>query len=150
MSSNTENVIDDILFNLKTNNIPEEYLGIIEEYMEEELDKYTLHTQEEVRQLLVEPLAILDQYCAQRLLEGRAQSTIDIYKEVNGHFLKYVGKGIQDINHYDVRAYLAYKSGNGNSKTYLALIRSVLCSFFAWLTIEEYIIKNPMLKIASR
>ena len=81
-------------------------------------------------------------------IEGRTDSTIKAYKTEYRVFFNFENKNFRDITTNDVRLYLAHCKTvrHNNDITINNRIRN-LKSLFKWLTAEDYIIKNPMLKI---
>ena len=80
-------------------------------------------------------------------VEGLSDGTLEYYKYVIDRFLQFTQKPLATITADDIRLYLA--SREGLSVTTLNNERRNLSSFFGWLTTEEYISKNPMLKIGN-
>lgn len=81
-------------------------------------------------------------------LEGKSEQTLDQYGLAIDMMLSDLGKNISDITTNDIRYHLAmYQSTRNVSKLTVDNKRRNLSSFFAWLTREEYIEKNPMLRI---
>lgn len=91
---------------------------------------------------------ILKNYIASLRLEGKSELTIDQYYRIINNFLKLTGKPVKKITTGDIRYYLAkYMSERKVGKTTLGNQRRALSAFFSWLTVENYIDKNPMLRI---
>ena len=91
---------------------------------------------------------ILKNYIGSLRLEGKSELTIDQYYRIINNFLKSTGKLIKKITTGDIRYYLAkYLSERKVSKSTLDNQRRALSAFFSWLTAENYIDKNPMLRI---
>lgn len=87
-------------------------------------------------------------YLAVKKLDGLSKTTLYNYKLHLEKFAKTVVKPLTMITTNDIRLYLAVISKSKNLKqTSLATEISMLKSFFGWLTVEEYITKNPMVKI---
>lgn len=81
-------------------------------------------------------------------IEGRTDATISAYKCEYRLFFDFNNKNFRDVTTNDVRLYLAHcKTIRKNSDVTINNRIRNLKSLFKWLTIEEYIIKNPMLKI---
>lgn len=83
-------------------------------------------------------------------VEGRTDKTIAMYwGELKNLFL-YLNKNYRDIKTNDIRQYLAYcKTERHNNDTTVNNKIRVFNSFFGWMTAEEFIDKNPMIKIKS-
>ena len=96
---------------------------------------------------------LIKQYVASKRLEGLSEKSIKQYYRTVNEFLDVVRKPIKDITVSDItvsdiRYYMAtYQVQRKISNTTLDNYRLYLSSFFAWLVNEEYIDKNPMLKI---
>lgn len=91
---------------------------------------------------------ILKNYIASLRLEGKSELTIDQYHRKVKNFLNATGKAVKKITTGDIRYYLAkYFSERNVGKTTLDNQRRALSAFFSWLTAENYIDKNPMLRI---
>lgn len=92
---------------------------------------------------------IINTYKASLRLEGRSESTIYQYMDAIKHTLDDLGnKNIVDITTNDIRWSLSLyqqrvKNTTANNR------RKCLSAFFRWLTIEEIIPKNPMLRIGE-
>lgn len=87
-------------------------------------------------------------YVASLRLEGKSERTINQYVYAIEGMVEAINKVIPDITTNDIRYYLAsYQTTNNVSQITLDNKRRYLSAFFAWLTVEEYIVKNPMLRI---
>lgn len=81
-------------------------------------------------------------------IQGCTDRTLQAYRNYLRGFLAFKDKPLNEITSNDIRYYLAVKKERDkNSDTGIDNIRRVLSSFFGWLMEEEYISKNPMLKI---
>ena len=91
---------------------------------------------------------ILGRYVAALRLEGKSEATIEQYQRAINKFMDNIGKPIKEVTTNDIRYHLSmYQSIRKVSKGTLDTERRYLSAFFTWLTAEEYIIKNPMLRI---
>lgn len=81
-------------------------------------------------------------------LEGLSQSTLKYYDTILKNILQKIQNPLVNISSDDIRYYLASKSGVVSNVT-LNNERRVLLSFFNFLIEEEYLLKNPMLKIKA-
>lgn len=87
-------------------------------------------------------------YLAVKKLDGLSKITLYNYKLHLEKFANTVIKPLSMITTNDIRLYLAVISKAKNLKqTSIATEISMLKSFFGWLTNEEIITKNPMVKI---
>ena len=91
---------------------------------------------------------IISQFLAIKRLEGKSENTLKQYHDATHALCDDLNKNIQDITTNDIRYHLAnYQAVRKVSNATLDNKRRFLSSFFAWLTAEEYIKKNPMLLI---
>lgn len=90
----------------------------------------------------------LQMYFAVKKLEGLSEKTLKNYKYQLLIFARYLNKPIGTVTTTDLRMYLAIRTKNMKAGSINSQI-SVLKSLFGWLLEEEYILKNPMLKIKS-
>lgn len=91
---------------------------------------------------------IRKQYIASMRLEGKSEKTLEQYNRAIIKFMDTVGKPFSEVQTNDIRFYLAnYQSTRNISKKTLDNERRFLSAFFSWMTIEEIISKNPMLRI---
>lgn len=87
-------------------------------------------------------------YLVSRKIEGLSEKTLMLYKLILEQFLNTIQKQIEDITTTDIRLYLyKYQQENKISNRTLENRRNIICTFFKWLVNEEYIIKNPALKV---
>ena len=87
-------------------------------------------------------------YLVVKKLEGLSIKTLKNYNNELLKFANYLRKPLTTITSMDLRMYLAQRCKNlkpstTNTQSY------ILKSFFSWLLEEEYISKNPMLKIKA-
>lgn len=93
-------------------------------------------------------LILVRQYASSLKLEGKSDKTIYQYLLAIRLALNGIGKNIRDITTKDIRRYLAeYQERKKISKSSLDNQRRYLSAFFSWLCTEEFILKNPMLRI---
>lgn len=91
---------------------------------------------------------ILKLFVASKRIEGKSEKTIAAYYPMIQKMLTTINKNYLYITSNDIKLYLAlYKEERKISNTSLNNMRLYFMSFFKWLTIEEYIPKNPMLRI---
>jgi integrase/recombinase XerD len=117
--------------------------------LEEELYKYDL--QPAITALV--PINSMPEkimiFLASKKLDGRAGTTIESYRRYLVQFSRFIQKEPQDINTMDVRMFLSTFVKKKVKNSTLATVIFVLKSFFAWLHAEEYIARNPMVKIQA-
>ena len=87
-------------------------------------------------------------YIANMIVRGCTERSVEAYRQEYKMFFSMVNKSIPQIGTADIRGYLAHcKLVRKNSDTTINNRISMLRNLFAWLTEEEYIEKNPMLRI---
>lgn len=84
-----------------------------------------------------------------KTVQGCTKRTIIYYKTVIAQFLAFLNdKPVNEITTNDIRFFFAIKKErDGNKDTNINNMRRVLSSFFSWLYEEEFITKNPIIKI---
>jgi len=119
----------------------------VREIAEETLYKYDVLPQETalVSSDIEEKLQI---YLAVKKLDGLSEKTLKNYEYQLLIFASHLVKPIATVNTMDIRMYLANRCKNLKPGSVNGQI-SILKTFFAWLLNEEYIPKNPMLKIKN-
>lgn len=90
----------------------------------------------------------LQMYFAVKKLDGLSNKTLKNYRYQLNIFASYLNKPIATVTTTDLRMYLAARTKEMKAGTVNSQI-SILKSFFGWLFQEEYIPKNPMIKIKS-
>lgn len=91
---------------------------------------------------------ILKTYIASMRLEGHSERTLDQYSDAVRKLLQDIPKDFAEIRTNDIRYHLAlYQRSHQVSAVTVDNKRRFLSTFFAWLTAEEIIPKNPMLRI---
>lgn len=107
------------------------------------LKKYELVQYEES-----EDVRAFNMFFAVKKVEGCSPKTLRVYRYSVTRFMKIVNKPLKDITTNDIRYYLVVLMQNEHlSPKTLNSERRNVSSFFAFLTAEEFIPKNPMLKI---
>ena len=95
-----------------------------------------------------EDVEALRMFFIAKRVAGCTERTLKYYQLVISAFLSFIQKPLKEIGTNDIRYYLAVKKERDrNSDTNINNIRRVLSSFFGWLLREEYISKNPMLRV---
>ena len=89
-------------------------------------------------------------FLAAKRIDGLSAKTIENYRYTLGIFTEQVDRAVTKITVDDLREYISYLSEtrglrDGSLLTHIKTLRS----FFSWLTVEDIIRKNPMLKIKS-
>ena len=81
-------------------------------------------------------------------VEGLSDRTLKYYKSVLIKFASVIVKPLKEITATDIRYYIAYRIQESDiSKCTQNNERRVISTFFAWLTAEEYILRNPTLSV---
>lgn len=89
-------------------------------------------------------------FIASLRLEGKSEQTLEQYSLAIEMLLSDVNKPITDMTTNDIRYHLMmYQSNRSIKNVTVDNRRRNLSSFFSWLSREEYIDKNPMLKISK-
>lgn len=86
-------------------------------------------------------------YCACLAVDGKSEKTIYQYRRSITLLSDFLNKPFPEMKTYDIRFYLATEKERGVSERTLENTRANLSAFFQWLTVDEEIEKNPMLKI---
>lgn len=81
--------------------------------------------------------------------EGLSARTIGNYKLYLTKFGEFLNKRTEDITTNDIRYYITSLGEKGLKKTSIQAVINILRSYFSWMTMEEIIPKNPMLRIRS-
>jgi integrase/recombinase XerD len=113
--------------------------------IEEILYKYSI-TPEETSLVASDIEDKLQMYLAVKRLDGLSKKTLYNYHLNLLEFASFIKKPISTVNVTDIRMYLAYRCRDMKPSSTNAQI-SILKSFFGWLHNEEYIPKNPMVKV---
>ncbi|MHC1723059.1 MAG: tyrosine-type recombinase/integrase [Aminipila sp.] len=93
---------------------------------------------------------LITMFLISKKVEGCTLRTIGAYKGVLRFFLRIIKKPLLEVTTNDIRMYIAKRDiQDGVSKTTQDNDLRVLRSLYAWLTAEEYIIKNPTLRIKA-
>ena len=91
---------------------------------------------------------ILRTFLASKRIENCSEGTLKSYNDCVTRLITTLNKKLQDITTNDIRYYLAmYQETRKISMSYLDTIRRYLSSFFAWVSDEGYIQKNPMRRL---
>lgn len=89
-------------------------------------------------------LRVLKMFLVAKKVEGLSNKSLAYYKNEIFKFLVSVNKPVESITTNDIRLYIAGKQvSNATKDNTLRILRS----FFGWCTAEEYVSKNPTLRI---
>lgn len=92
-----------------------------------------------------ENLELVKLYASALLVDGKAKSTVEQYVRE----LKKLSSvtTLKDVCTFDIRNYLAKRKLDGLSNRTLENTRAIITAFYAWLTAEDIIAKNPCASI---
>lgn len=141
------------LSNLRTalfGRIPTEEIAEVMDIVTTQLGKYDLKVKPtEIVVYDYGDAEMLKKFFIAKATEGLTEGSIRTYRQAIANALTKIGKHVRNITSDDIRLLLASMRLNKKSTAYMNLVRRSLNSFFGWITKEELIIKNPMLRIAS-
>lgn len=91
---------------------------------------------------------IIKSFILQKKFEGCSVETLKNYSSSLIRFSKFTGKNLFDITSDDIKDYLkSYQEIHMCKSITIDSIRRILLSFYTWEVNEEFILKNPCLKI---
>lgn len=91
---------------------------------------------------------IIKSFILQKKFEGCSVETLKNYSSSLIRFSKFTGKNLFDITSDDIKDYLkSYQEIHMCKSITIDSIRRILLSFYTWAVNEEFILKNPCLKI---
>ena len=91
---------------------------------------------------------LLDSFLTAKKVEGCSSKTTKYYRYVIDAFLKKLTQDLSEITTDDIRSYINGIFEKGHVSNVSAdNTRRILSSFFAWLTEEDYLQRNPMKRI---
>lgn len=115
------------------------------------IEFYGIEVQQECTQLVTSEShweKILRTFIASKRIENCSIGTLERYKDCVTKLVTSLNKRLQDITTNDIRYYLAmYQEQRKISMSYMDTIRRYLSSFFAWISDEGYISRNPMRRL---
>lgn len=86
----------------------------------------------------------LDLFIARKIVDGKSNKTMKLYKMQLSRLLSYLNKTCEEITEADLFQYLAmYKSSRNVSNSYLDDLRRIMTSFFGWLYRKGFIPNDP-------
>lgn len=141
--------IDKVIFRM-TNIVHQEQLKVLENALYIELQDIDLLKQEHELSTEVQDIdaEIVKKFFISKMVEGCSERTLQYYKYVLIAFFAKVSTPIQKISTDDIRLYIAKRAMQDKvSKCTQDNERRVLKSFFNWCLNEEYIPKDPTVKI---
>lgn len=143
--------IEELLYKLRESLvgiIEAETINSVESAVLLALDEYELIRKE--RSLIVYERTdeeIVNRFFLAKAVQGCTKRTLELYKRNLQQAIRTINKHIKEITADDVRIYLAKKKMQKSSSAYLANIHRTLSSFFTWAAAEEWVEKNPMLRV---
>lgn len=115
------------------------------------IEFHGIEVQEECTQLVTSEVhwqKILRTFVASKRIENCSPGTLERYNDCVVKLVTTLNKRLQDITTNDIRYYLAmYQEQRKISMSYMDTIRRYLSSFFAWISDEGYISRNPMRRL---
>lgn len=141
----TEKMVKQIMLSLSTV-VPDSLMEQIEIEIFKVIKNYTVDfTKNELMNIDIESsMQTLAIFLTSKKVEGLSDRTLLYYKAEIGKFIIQANKPLGNITTNDIRIYIAKKECSNVTKDN---ILRVLRSFFGWCTAEEYIPKNPTLRI---
>lgn len=93
---------------------------------------------------------LLKSFISNKKLKGLSKKSLDYYARELNQFLDYSIKLVMDYSPDDIRDYLVFRQELNNcTNVSLNNIRRVLSSFYKWLEVEEFIIRNPLKAVGA-
>lgn len=130
--------------------IPTEYIQKVMDVVTQQMGKFDLKLKPtEIVVYDNGDADILKRYFIAKATEGLTENSLRAYRQTIGLSLSKIGKHIKDVETDDVRLLLASLRLEGKSAAYQNFVRRSLSSFFGWITKEEFINNNPMLRIPN-
>lgn len=87
-------------------------------------------------------------FLASKAVENLGIKTLEQYRYKLINFFSHIRKPFSDITANDIRLYLYdYKSSHQISDSTVDGTRRILNSFFSWLVLNDYLLRNPVAKI---
>lgn len=145
-----EELINKILMIMQSENIGTEAINEIHNELVILFNDYEVQERETAVAVRNEDINIrcLKKFLIAKSVAGRTDQTIDYYKKILSRILDDINKSVDEITTDDIRYYLALRQRRDCISTTTAKNEMrCLSSFFAFLTAEELVAKNPCLKI---
>lgn len=122
-----------------------ESLNLITAALDRAIYGYELVLQETALSTFVDPIpAMVKTYIVVKKAEGLAEGTLDNYWRILQAFFLWARKQPEDITANDIRMFLfEYSNTHKISNRTLEKYREMICWFFSWAHLEEYISRNP-------
>jgi len=144
-----ETVVNQIVLMLKSQGIDTDGMADKLYYILKDVDISAKETQLALRDDALNE-QLLSRFIAAKMVKGCTENTILQYRRELIKILRKLGKPVTDIRSDDIRLYIAVRLTQDRiSKTTANNELRYLRTFFTWLTAEEIITNDPMLKIES-
>lgn len=92
--------------------------------------------------------AMIDEYLSAQRQRGRRETTLTGYRQFLTRFASAIGKPVDEVETRDIRRFLLREeTERGNSRATIASKIHRLSSMYKWLAREEYLERDPMLRI---
>lgn len=143
----SQDIIDQLLYE---GELSQEQIQLLKSTLDSTLSKYELKKDESNENNIKDSnISLMEEFISSKRIESKSETTLYNYgNEISKMFL-ILNKPVTEITSSDIRRYMDYrKQHDGLKSVSIQNIRMYLMSFFKWLVIEEYIVKNPMDKIA--
>lgn len=93
-------------------------------------------------------IAAYKQYFVSKKLQGLSLGTLNLYKATIDRFMRTVRRPFSDISTNEIRMFIANRDMIDHiSSATLSRERGCICRFFTWLYKEEYLSKDPGLRV---
>lgn len=143
-------IADYIIFGME--NLSQEDIDKLKNQIIIVLDNYEIREKE--KSLIIyegkESEFLLKKFLVTKKVQGCTDRTLKMYKDSISKILKVLNKPIREVTSDDIVLYLANRAIKDNvSKTTQDNELRFLRTFFSFLVMEDYIIKNPCLKIKA-
>lgn len=96
-----------------------------------------------------ETIGLLKAFLNAKEIEGRSRKTIERYSFILEKALRGIGSPAEQVNVFQIRAYLMEEKNRGLQDSSIEGVRCVLSSFFGWLWKEGLIKTNPCANVGA-
>ena len=142
-----ENFVRTVILNLSESfEFDPSTLSQIQNILYSTLDDYFLDTKKDLPAYCDNDVKIIKHFLLAKKMSGCSNETLKTYYTHLRAFFRFANVSIESVEAYHVFSYIAEKTKTC-SFSYLNDIREILFVFFTFCTKEEYIQKNPCLKI---
>ena len=122
-------------------------LRIVQDHLNNALSTYDVEESED-HALDDDTFEFLKAYISAKEIEGKSKNTVERYQYILTRMIKEVNVPVRSITVFHIRNYLMQQKARGISDCTLEGIRSVICTYFGWLTKEGLIQTDPCANIA--